>query len=662
MRDQTSVAPNFRRASAAKQNQAMQTPTDTPAQEERLQAIADAIVEAANAAGIGLIVTAVDDPDHRPIYVSDAAARVLGYSAEELLERPLLSLIASDERLHMQDISDRARRRERGPTLFETAVRTKDGRRVPIEVSVANTHLDGRRIAVTFVVDITERIHAEAALVQSEALFRRLIDSAPEAIWILDENALCFANAAAAELFGFAKQDAAGRSMRDFMHPEEIPAHEARRRLLLQRRERLPAHEYRARRSDGRWLNLEVSSMAIEFEGRPAILYFGRDVTELKQVESQVLQGDRLAALGTLAGGMAHAINNPLTYVLLNLEDLSEQLPKLGERRWFLPEAVQRLKEAHDGSERVANVVRQMRAFARSDNSVPSPIDVRNVVEAALALVGNELRHRGNLVTEYDEVPLVFATQARLEQALLNLLLHAARALPEASTSLPDVRVAVRRKSAESVLIEVAYADAVRLEEATDVAFDPLASVGSLDAGLAICHGIVTSLGGEMRIARQPGTGSAFRVVLPAAEWTRAESVAPPAAPPSLVPPPARARVLVIDDDPGVGNALRLVLAEEHEVTSLTSPREALKMLFANPDFDIVFCDLMMPELSGVDLYQALYMNRPGYERRLVFMTGGAFMPEEARFVARVKSPIIEKPFDMRRVQSLVRNAVARRV
>src|SRR5688500_15489662 len=216
-------------------------------------------------------------------------------------------------------------------------------------------------------MDITERKLAETALVSSDLLFRYLIDAAPEAIWILGDDGLCFANEAAGRLFGVATEQVTGRSVVDFMHPDEVAVHEERTRLL-RRGETLPAYQYRARRADGRWLHIEVSSMAIEFEGKPALLSFARDLTELKQAEAQLLQGDRLAALGTLAGGMAHAINNPLTYVLLNLEDLSEQLPKLAEQQGFMQEAVQRLKEAHDGAERVAHVVRQMRAFARSES------------------------------------------------------------------------------------------------------------------------------------------------------------------------------------------------------------------------------------------------------------------------------------------------------
>jgi CheY-like chemotaxis protein len=115
--------------------------------------------------------------------------------------------------------------------------------------------------------------------------------------------------------------------------------------------------------------------------------------------------------------------------------------------------------------------------------------------------------------------------------------------------------------------------------------------------------------------------------------------------------------VLVVDDDPGVGRALRLMLEEEHEVTSVTSGREALRLLLRE-QYDVVFCDVMMPELTGMDLYQALRLNRPGDEQRLVFMTGGVFTAHAERFLAQIRNARIEKPFDMKSLRRLVERAV----
>ena len=114
----------------------------------------------------------------------------------------------------------------------------------------------------------------------------------------------------------------------------------------------------------------------------------------------------------------------------------------------------------------------------------------------------------------------------------------------------------------------------------------------------------------------------------------------------------------MIDDDPGVVSALRLMLEGEHEVTTVASGRDALRLLLSDPPYDVVFCDLMMPGVSGMDLFEAVRLNRPGIERRLVFMTGGAFTPEAARFLERVPNGRVEKPFDLARVSRLLRRAV----
>lgn len=602
-------------------------------------AIADAIVDAVAAAGIGLVV--MDDaPDQaQTIYVSDAASRILGSAREELLGAPAPYL------------SPRSPGATSEPAQFESAITRSDGTRTAIGVAFNPVEQNGRRLAVNFISDLTERRAAERALSRTETQFRRLIETVPEAIWIFDGSGLRFVNAAAARLFGVDDpEDALGADPRGFAHPEDVPVLEQRARAILTRRERLAPYEYRARRSDGSWIMLEVSSIAIEYEGRPAVLSFAREVTEQKQLEAQTLKADRLATLGMLAGGMAHAINNPLTYVLLNLDHLSTLLPKLAEDREVMP-ALQRLDEVCEGAQRVAAVVRRMRAFARSDDLEQTGVSTRDALEVAIEMVGNEIRHRGTLITEYEEVPPVFAKQARLEQALLNLLLHAAQSLPEDADSSAAVELCLR-SAGDRVLVEVHRSG---LDETSEQpAFEPLE-----DVGLTICKSIVSSLGGEFSVARREGGGASYRVLLPIAEVRGETSAVRPVTPAPTLPPPraARARVLVVDDDPGVGSALRLMLEEENDVIFAGSGREALKHLLGETSFDVVFCDLMMPEMNGIDIYQALRLNRPGYERRIVFMTGGAFTHEAERFLGQTPNPRLEKPFDLRSLRRLVRQA-----
>jgi PAS domain S-box-containing protein len=623
------------------------------------EAIADGILDAVAAAGVGLVVMDSDPDRAQALYVCEAASTILGRPCDQLRGVPLPALIPSETAL-----AGGAKDRDRaGPKHFEAAIVRGDGACAAVGVAFNPVEHGGRRLAVNFISDVTQRHDAERALLRSEMQFRRLIETVPEAIWIFDGSGLCFANAAAARMFGVDDpEQALGADPRLFAHPEDVPVLEQRARAILTRRERLAPYEYRARRSDGSWMALEVSSIAIEYEGRPAVLSFAREVTERKQLEAQTLQADRLATLGMLAGGMAHAINNPLTYVLLNLDHLCTLLPKLELDPKSTPEALQRLDEVCEGAQRVAAVVRRMRAFARSDDVEQSGVSPREALDVAIEMVGNEIRHRGRLVTEYQDVPPVMAKQARLEQALLNLLLHAAQTLPEDAGGGAAVKLCLRTHG-DRVLVEVHRSGSAATDGAVAAEDPAVRGEASLDhveeVGLQICRSIVSSLGGELSVARSEGGGASYRVVLPAVESKVEEIPSKPANTAPSIPPPraARARVLVVDDDPGVGSALRLMLEDESDVTFVGTGREALKYLLGEDSYDVVFCDLMMPEMNGIDIYQALRLNRPGYERRIVFMTGGAFTRDAERFLGQAPNPRLEKPFDLRTLRRIVRQA-----
>jgi CheY-like chemotaxis protein len=175
--------------------------------------------------------------------------------------------------------------------------------------------------------------------------------------------------------------------------------------------------------------------------------------------------------------------------------------------------------------------------------------------------------------------------------------------------------------------------------------------------GLSICHSIVTALGGDIQVQSGPGEGALFRVVLPAASE---EGVAP-----SVVAAPVRGprgRILVVDDEPLVAKSLVRLLAAEHQAEAITSARTALTRLLAGEHFDLVFCDVMMPEMSGRDFWEALGARAPALQQRVVFITGGAFTAEARKFLEGVAGRAVPKPFDPAEVLSLVRERLLRRV
>jgi nitrogen-specific signal transduction histidine kinase/CheY-like chemotaxis protein len=403
---------------------------------------------------------------------------------------------------------------------------------------------------------------------------------------------------------------------------------------------------------------VEIVALSTEWDSQPAALAIGRDLGERRELQAQLVQADRLAAVGTLAAGVAHEINNPLAYVLLNLEYMLRELPKLAGDAERLPRLVERLAEARHGAERVSSIVRDLRAFSREDRDERAPVDLRLVLTSAAKVAEPEIRARGRLLEKYEHVPPIHANGARLEQVFLNLLINAAQALPPSGGG--EVRASLYRRGTR-VVVEIADTGAGIPAELLDRVFDPFFSTKPIGAGtglgLPICHSIVTSLGGEISVQSEVGKGSTFHVSLPLVDAAEKLTTPAPISPP--VATSDRARVLVIDDELPVASMLSRVLAEQHDVRLATCARDALALL-EEQDFDVVLCDLLMPGMSGMDLYRELALLRPGAERRMVFMTGGAFTPRAAEFLARVDNPRIEKPFDLSRMRRIVRELTER--
>jgi signal transduction histidine kinase len=388
------------------------------------------------------------------------------------------------------------------------------------------------------------------------------------------------------------------------------------------------------------------------------VLAIARDVTEQKHAEAGLALADRMLSVGTLAAGVAHEINNPLTYVIANLRGLARRVRRIAGGKPIvsseLPDLEQMIGDALDGAERVRDIVGDLKTFSRGDDEEAGPIDVRAVLDTSIKMAQNEIRHRARLVRQYaDDVPSARATSARLGQVFLNLLLNAAQAIPEGHAGENEITVRVYGAGAD-VAVEIIDTGVGIPPEIAARIFDPFFTTKpalGTGLGLAICHKIVSALGGEIVALSTPGRGATFRLRLPAAQR------------PAILPLPpqttaereaiARRRVLIVDDEPRVAEALAAAL-EGHDVELAASGREALSRLGGGTSFDIVFCDLLMPEVSGMDLYRELVRSRPALARRVVFMTAGAFTQGARDFLAAVPNACIEKPFDMDAVLSLI--------
>jgi signal transduction histidine kinase/ActR/RegA family two-component response regulator len=371
-----------------------------------------------------------------------------------------------------------------------------------------------------------------------------------------------------------------------------------------------------------------------------------------------VVLAERMRSTGTLAAGVAHEINNPLAAILGNVEHVMSELSTkaahtrenaLDERREaeakWLEELIEALVDARDGAERVRKIVRDLRTFALTDDDDQAEIDPRTVLDAALDMAENEIRHRAQLVRSYDEVPFIRANTARLGQVILNLLLNAAQAIPEGNAARNEIRVGLRHDGAR-VLITVRDSGPGILPEHVGRIFDPFFTTKPVGVGtglgLSICHSVVKSLGGEIRVESVVGTGTLFEISFPRARQELVETTSPSSK--QLRAAVARARILFVDDDAMIGKAMTRTLSKDHDVVLRQSAREALGLLLAGEIFDVVFCDVMMPEMTGMDFHAELLARLPRVAEQVVFLTGGAFTPRAVAFLQAVGNVRLEKP------------------
>jgi PAS domain S-box-containing protein len=537
---------------------------------------------------------------------------------------------------------------------------------------------------IATVEDITDRREAQAALQRSEARFRALIEGAPDAVGVFRDGGHLYVNPALAAYMGYEKQgDLARVAVIDLIHPDDRAMFVERNRRRASG-ERLAAKEYRLVRRDGRVVTAEITSITIEYDGAPAVLVILRDLTERKQMQLQLVQSDRMASVGMLAAGIAHEINNPLSYLMANLEMVAKDELAALARLGLPPHAMETLARitemvgaARDGAERVRRIVRDVKTFSRVDDATRERVDVREVIDASLHLVDNEIRHRARLVREYADVPPVLANEARLGQVFLNLLVNAVQALPPRSSGENEVRVRTFTRAGR-VVVEVSDSGEGIAADVLPRVFDPFFTTKAVGVGtglgLFVCQGIVTSLDGTLGVESRQGEGTTFRVDLPACEvapiLADLRGPARAAFAPLRAPLPRgqlttrRGRVLVIDDEPCMGRALIAALGEEHDVRFATSGREAFEMLAKDDRVDVVLCDLMMPGMTGMELWGLVTRERPALSGRFVFVTGGAFTPQARAFLEEEGSgaprhPRLEKPFDVAELRAIVKARMA---
>ncbi len=380
-------------------------------------------------------------------------------------------------------------------------------------------------------------------------------------------------------------------------------------------------------------------------------------ITDLRQQREQIEREahtratGRLSAISTLAAGVAHELNNPLTFTLMNVEHVQDALDNLdkeddGGRFTALVES---LKEAVTGIDRMASIVDSLRELAPDERPVNTVIDLCQTVDSSLRMVQNVVSHRAQLSCTHRDELTVCADAARLGQVVINLVQNASLAFETASLASNCISVATRLENSQAV-IEVSDngvgIPAADLELIFDAFFSTRRPNEGAGLGLSISRQTMREFGGDLQVESTHGRGSTFRAALPAVDIPTAQGEEQ-----SPEVPVTGAKILVIDDEPEICRIITLVLAE-HEVIAETDGAAAMALV-KQEAFDLVLCDMMMPNADGIDIYEAFCSGAANKDGRFVVITGGVFTPRAREFMDRTRVPFVTKPVrgkDLRRL------------
>jgi PAS domain S-box-containing protein len=499
------------------------------------------------------------------------------------------------------------------------------------------------RLVVVAFIDITAEVAAEASRVVTEHKLHMALQHAPIVLFATDvDGVVTVSEGAALARMGFKAGELVGRSIHDLYRDNP---------QVLADNKRALAGEVFTVMSDLGSVVLEtwLSPMRGPSGEIGGVIGVATDVTERLRMQQQVHQAERLAALGRLAASVAHEINNPLAYATEALR-LAGELVARAPSAEGAPEAARladMLAGARDGVERVRLITRDLKAFSRDDEEVRRPQDLNRALAAAAKMVSTRTAARSRIELELGAPATVVADENRLVQIFVNLVLNAADALPPDGFERNRITIRSRLEGAFAV-VEVADNGPGVPAELRDRVFDPFYTTKPVGEGtglgLFVTRNLVEALGGSVALRETPGGGALFSIRL------RVDAGAAPTRTPVTVPaaPVRRARVLIIDDEPQLGQLFRKTLLPDHDVDVFTSGRAALAHLLDSPPYDIVLCDLMMADVSGMKVFEEVRRERPGLERAFVFMTGGVFDPRVADFLASIDNECVDKPFDVR--------------
>jgi two-component system NtrC family sensor kinase len=581
-----------------------------------------------------VIVTGLD---RRVLSANPAAALLLGRPFEDLPGTPVDEIVAAAERAH---VADRERRAFAGEgQRYDTQIVRPGGEIREVAISsvplVIETELIG---TVATLRDITVQKRDQETLARSEARYRNLFESASDAIVTLDANGrFTTVNHAAEVISGYTRAELVGQWFAPMLADDDLPMALGFFQKALAGETGLFETQFYRRDGDLRHISVTYSTPQKDEE----VLCLIRDVTDQKMLQEQLIQSEKMSAIGQLVSGVAHELNNPLAGIAAFAQLL------LAEKR--LPADQKTAAETiYTESRRASRIVQNLLTFARQHKAEKVPTVINQVLDDTIELRHYELRVRGiDLEREYDEtLPETMADAHQLQQVFLNLITNAEQAMEQLPRQAHRLTVRTRR-GGDMIRIEVEDTGPGIPTNLVERIFNPFFTTkppgSGTGLGLSISLGIVREHGGRIWAENAAGGGARFIIELPLVA-TRASG--DHSSQPAVTYAGDRLRILVVDDEMSVRVALQRYLASRgHDVEATASGLDALSRIGAGR-YDALIIDMRMPDLSGEQLYRELRAKDHEHARRVIFTTGDLVSEPMRKFLDETGRPCILKPFE----------------
>jgi two-component system NtrC family sensor kinase len=615
----------------------------------------------------------ITTPDGAILDVNPALVRMLGYdSKEDVLKRQVPEIFV--DRAERKVIKDQI---EHQPMIQgrEITLIRKDGTSIVcLNTAAAVRDNSGRVVRYQgALMDITERREMERRLHQQQEFARRLVDNFPDLILVLDTAShYTFVSPRCKEVLGYDVADTQQMEFGGRTHPEDLPAVLALYKDIIAGKQIFASLEIRVRHKLGEWrrIRFNFSPLSDENGNIEGVVLSGRDVTDLKRLEEQLIQAEKLAAMGQMLAGVAHELNNPLT-AILGVTELLRERPGADES------TKRQLELTHRQARRAARIVQNLLEFSRPASPQKKPLDLNNILERTLQLHEHSLR-RNNIEVDFQlsaDLPGVVGDANQLIQIFLNLITNAEQAIREVRDS---GRIQIRAGRSGNQLTITVQDDGVGIRpEALQRIFDPFYTTkrpgGGTGLGLSICMSIIREHGGNIEAETFPAGGSAFTIYLPVASGESLESPESTNSPSDIgatLSKMVRATadllkgraVLVLDDE----ESLRLLLqeglsAQGLRVDGAATTEEALAFL-GRSSYDVFLCDLHLSSggyaVDGREAASRILEAAGKQKPVLVYMTGDLL--ESTSGAAGSNEPIcLQKPFRISDVLALLRDVLA---